>query len=115
MVPASFSPGATVLPEAGQWAASLAVIAGPGLGQQVKLGPGVLSVGRSPGNGLSIPDTTVSSRHALFETDGEGCWVRDAGSVNGTFVNGQRIQRHFLRPGDVVSIGPARLRFDVSA
>jgi pSer/pThr/pTyr-binding forkhead associated (FHA) protein len=51
-------------------------------------------------------DTTVSSRHATIDSRTDGLWVEDAGSTNGTFVNGARVtSARLLQPGDVIRIG----------
>jgi pSer/pThr/pTyr-binding forkhead associated (FHA) protein len=72
------------------------------------------SVGRSADNGLRIDgDDFVSSRHARFEVRPDGVWVEDAGSTNGTFVNGARVTTaRQLRRGDVVRIGQTDLRME---
>ncbi|MCU0656376.1 MAG: S8 family serine peptidase [Polyangiaceae bacterium] len=113
--PGGFVPGGTVVPQGQGWTGLLVVVSGPAAGTQLPLRPGVISIGRSPGNQLMLADPMVSSRHATLRTDEQGCWLEDAGARNGLFVNGQRIQRHFLRPGDVITVGPAQIRFDVVA
>lgn len=72
------------------------------------------SVGRSAENGIRIDgDDFVSSRHARFEVRPDGVWVEDAGSTNGTFVNGARVTTaRQLRRGDVVRIGQTDLRME---
>lgn len=51
-------------------------------------------------------DATVSSRHATLDSRADGLWVEDAGSTNGTFVNGARVtSARLLQPGDVIRIG----------
>jgi pSer/pThr/pTyr-binding forkhead associated (FHA) protein len=69
------------------------------------------SVGRGAENGLRIDgDDYVSSRHAQFEVRADGVWVEDAGSTNGTFVNGARVTSACrLQEGDVVRIGQTDL------
>jgi pSer/pThr/pTyr-binding forkhead associated (FHA) protein len=57
-------------------------------------------------------DSTVSRRHAVIALDGGGHVIRDQGSSNGTFVNGARVAEAPLRPGDEVSIGGTRFRFE---
>jgi pSer/pThr/pTyr-binding forkhead associated (FHA) protein len=73
-----------------------------------------LSVGRSGDNGLAIDgDDYVSSHHARFEPRRDGVYLEDAGSTNGTFVNGVRLTSgRRLAPGDVVRIGETELRFE---
>jgi pSer/pThr/pTyr-binding forkhead associated (FHA) protein len=68
---------------------------------------GQTRIGRGPENVVRLDgDDFVSSRHALVETNGDGLWVEDVGSTNGTFVNGARLtSRRLLQTGDVVRIG----------
>ncbi|MCB1261140.1 MAG: FHA domain-containing protein, partial [Acidimicrobiales bacterium] len=58
---------------------------------------------------IFLDDVTVSRRHAAFEISGGGCTVRDAGSLNGTYVNRERIDERRLEPGDEVQIGKFKL------
>jgi pSer/pThr/pTyr-binding forkhead associated (FHA) protein len=64
-------------------------------------------VGRGAENAIRLDgDTTVSSRHATLDSRADGLWVEDAGSTNGTFVNGAPVTtRRLLQPGDVIRIG----------
>ena len=72
------------------------------------------SVGRGAENGIRLEsDEFVSGVHTLLEPAGEGLWVSDSHSTNGTFVNGARVaERRLLQPGDVVRIGQTDLRFE---
>ncbi len=64
-----------------------------------------VSIGRSPDNGLVIDNPAVSHYHArVFNEDGR-LMLEDFGSLNGTFVNGQRVKMVSLKPGDSVAIG----------
>ncbi|HET9242532.1 MAG TPA: FHA domain-containing protein [Gaiella sp.] len=71
-------------------------------------------VGRGPENAIRLDgDTTVSSRHATLDSRADGLWVEDAGSTNGTFVNGARVtSARMLVPGDVLRIGHTDLRVE---
>ncbi len=71
-------------------------------------------IGRDPSNSIALDrDSTVSRRHArLLPADG-GYRILDEGSANGTFVNGARVPEANLHPGDEVSIGGTRFRFEV--
>ncbi len=73
-----------------------------------------LSIGRGADNDLTIDgDEYASSQHARFEPRRDGVYVEDAGSTNGTFVNGIRLaHERRLVPGDVVRIGGTDLRFE---
>ena len=70
-----------------------------------------LVVGRDPMCDLSHDDALLSRRHAEFATEGEDVLVRDLGSRNGLFVNGTRAAERSLKPGDIVQIGPLRVRY----
>lgn len=72
----------------------------------------LLSVGRDPGNDVTIDHPLVSRWHARIERQGDVFLVRDLNSTNGSFVNGRRA--HGAQPlsaGDELMIGPARLAF----
>jgi hypothetical protein len=68
-------------------------------------------IGRSKSAGLSIRDSNVSRQHALIEHTAGLYFIVDAGSTNGTFVNGERITRRALAEGDVASICDHEIRF----
>lgn len=73
---------------------------------------GRLHIGRRSANEIVIDRDGVSRLHAWIDQDGADCFISDAGSSSGTFVNGQLIEgRHLLRHGDTIRIGPARLLF----
>jgi diguanylate cyclase (GGDEF)-like protein len=85
--------------------AYLIVLAGTNIGEMFKLGERGLVLGRGAGSDVSLVDDEVSRRHALVHVvDGE-TWVEDSGSRNGTFVNGERIERRRLADGDKIQIG----------
>ena len=73
-----------------------------------------LTVGRGSDNDLALDgDEYASSRHARFEPRRNGVYVSDAGSTNGTYVNGIRLNgERKLVPGDIVRIGQTDLRFE---
>lgn len=74
---------------------------------------GRLVVGRDPSCDISDDHSLLSRRHAEFVTAGSAVTVRDLGSRNGVFVNGNRAAERRLEPGDVVQIGPLRARYVV--
>jgi FHA domain-containing protein len=71
-------------------------------------------LGRGAENAVRLDgDDYVSGRHALIEPRQDGLWIEDAGSTNGTFVNGARVtSSRLLQPGDVVRIGQTDLRVE---
>jgi len=78
------------------------------------LGRGV-KIGRGPDNGLVIDNPAVSHHHARVFTDGDGqLTLEDFGSLNGTFVNGQKVKTAPLKPGDSVAIGKHKILVEES-
>lgn len=84
---------------------ALVVERGPRAGMTFVLHPGSTTVGRHPDSDIFLDDVTVSRHHCRFSTSGEALLVEDAGSTNGTYVNGERVDTHRLAPGDEVLIG----------
>jgi len=73
--------------------------------KEVAVGAKEVSIGRAPDNGLVIDNPAVSHYHArVFNEEGR-LMLEDFGSLNGTFVNGQRIKMVTIKPGDSVLIG----------
>ena len=70
-----------------------------------------LVVGRDPACDISVDDVLLSRRHAEFVAAASAVTVRDLGSRNGVFVNGTRRAEQALKLGDVVQIGPLRVRY----
>lgn len=70
-----------------------------------------VSVGRDPRADILLDDSTVSRAHAVFRRDGNQFTVVDAGSLNGTYVNRQRVDHAVLKNGDEIMIGKFRLVF----
>ena len=68
-------------------------------------------VGRSLAADIRFDDPTVSRRHALIVRQPDGVRVLDDRSLNGVFVNGERIEWHVLRDGDELVVGRHRLHF----
>lgn len=72
---------------------------------------GNLVIGRDPLCDVTDADVLLSRRHAEFVLDGNKVAVRDLGSRNGVFVNGQKVAEGPLRPGDLVQIGNLRVHY----
>lgn len=89
--------------------ALLIVLRGPNTGARFLLDDEEVSVGRHTSSDIFLDDVTVSRRHAVFARTGDGYEVRDTGSLNGTYVNRERIDTAPLEQGDEVQIGKFRL------
>ncbi len=71
-----------------------------------------LSIGRTQQNDIQLQAPHISRRHAVLVIDGNVTRVVDWGSKNGVYVNARRVTEHFLRTGDVVTIGDSRFRYE---
>ncbi|HZU74831.1 MAG TPA: FHA domain-containing protein [Acidimicrobiales bacterium] len=87
----------------------LVVKRGPNAGSKYLLEQKVTKVGRHPDSDILLDDITVSRRHAEFVPGPEGYLVRDVGSLNGTYLNRERIDEAELTSGDEVQIGKFKL------
>src|SRR3954470_18488932 len=94
--------------------ALLVVQRGPSAGSRFLLDTDVVSAGRHPDSEIFLDDVTVSRRHAEFRRTAEGYAVADVGSLNGTYVNRDRIDEVALQGGDEVQIGKYRLVYFAS-
>lgn len=79
----------------------------------VSLQEGWTRVGRSLSAHIRLDDPTVSRRHALVYRDDEGAKVLDDRSLNGVFLNGERVELAELRDGDTITVGRFNLHFIV--
>jgi pSer/pThr/pTyr-binding forkhead associated (FHA) protein len=95
--------------------ALLVVKRGPNAGSRFLLDQDVTSAGRHPDSDIFLDDVTVSRRHAEFRREGSGYTVHDVGSLNGTYVNRERIDAAPLSGGDEVQIGKFRLVYLTAA
>ena len=103
--------GSPSLAELPTGSALLVVHRGPGEGSEFALNADLVTVGRSPDSEVFLDDVTVSRRHAEFRRGSSGWSIRDAGSLNGTYVNRKRVEDHQLNGGDEVQIGKFRFVF----
>jgi pSer/pThr/pTyr-binding forkhead associated (FHA) protein len=92
-----------------QGSALLVVQRGPGAGNRFLLDQDVVTAGRHPESEIFLDDITVSRRHVEFRRTPDGFTVSDVGSLNGTYVNRDRIDESTLQNGDEVQIGKFRL------
>jgi pSer/pThr/pTyr-binding forkhead associated (FHA) protein len=95
--------------------ALLVVRRGPNAGSRFLLDGDLTTVGRHPQSDIFLDDVTVSRRHVEFRRGQDGTFtVADVGSLNGTYVNRERIESVALSNGDEVQIGKFRLVFYAS-
>ncbi|MFD1507670.1 FHA domain-containing protein [Georgenia yuyongxinii] len=94
--------------------ALLVVQRGPNAGARFLLDAERTTAGRHPSSDIFLDDVTVSRKHAEFLSVEGGFAVRDVGSLNGTYVNRERIDSVALRAGDEVQIGKYRLTYHPS-
>ncbi|QZN84166.1 FHA domain-containing protein [Cellulomonas sp. C5510] len=87
---------------------------GPSSGARFLLDAERTLAGRSPSADIFLDDVTVSRKHAEFVRELDDFVVRDVGSLNGTYVNRERIDSAVLRAGDEVQIGKFRMTFHPS-
>ena len=92
--------------------ALLLVKRGPNAGSTFLLESAATTVGRNPESDVFLDDVTVSRAHAVIERrEGDAFFVRDIGSLNGTYVNGEQVDETKLASGDEVQIGMFKLMF----
>ena len=94
--------------------ALLIVKRGANAGARFLLDQDVTTVGRHPNADIFLDDVTVSRRHAEFLRSGDEFTVRDLASLNGTYFDGERIEKIVLTDGAEVQIGKFRLTFFAS-
>src|SRR5205807_75329 len=98
---------------AGSGAPRLVALGGPHAGQEFALSPGETTIGREAARDVALTgDPTTSRRHAVIMQQNGRYLLRDEGSANGTFVNGNRVTEQPLQPGDEIRIGNNQFRFE---
>ena len=104
-------PGAATGPS-GAHGDELVVASGPAAGTRFELTKAFTTVGRHEGSDLLLDDVSVSRHHAVFTRTASGrITVRDLNSLNGTYVNGARVEETTLHGADEVQIGKYKLVF----
>jgi hypothetical protein len=89
----------------------LIVKRGPNAGSKFFLDTDVTEIGRHPDSHIFLDDITVSRRHAEIHRDGPSFSLADVGSLNGTYVNRERVEEAPLRSGDEIQVGKFKLVF----
>ncbi|MEG3631772.1 FHA domain-containing protein [Streptomyces poriticola] len=112
----TLSPEAQAAVEALPFGSALLVVRrGPNSGSRFLLDGELTTAGRHPQSDIFLDDVTVSRRHVEFRRSPDGTFtVADVGSLNGTYVNRERIDQVALSNGDEVQIGKYRLVFYAS-
>ncbi|HZJ02126.1 MAG TPA: FHA domain-containing protein [Thermoleophilia bacterium] len=80
-------------------------------GEKAVLDTELLTIGRDPENHLFLDDVSVSRHHARVIRDAVGYVIEDLNSLNGTYVNRKRLERHHLSDSDELQIGKFKLGF----
>src|SRR6185437_253418 len=70
------------------------------------------TIGRLEDNAFQIPDQSVSSHHCEVLLKGNEVAVRDLNSTNGTYINGEKITEHALKPGQILRLGSIEVRLE---
>lgn len=89
----------------------LVVTRGPNSGSRFALDEPLVTAGRHPDSMIFLDDITVSRRHAEVRKVADGYKVADVGSLNGTYLNRQRVEEADLHDGDELQIGTFKLLF----
>jgi hypothetical protein len=89
----------------------LVVRHGPETGSSYRLELPSTAIGRHPDSDVFLDDITVSRRHVVIDRGEGGYTMRDVGSLNGTYVNKERVDEARLKYGDELQIGRYRLSF----
>ncbi|GAA4217851.1 FHA domain-containing protein [Actinocatenispora rupis] len=91
--------------------AQLVAVRGPSVGTRYPVAADTVTIGRNPGSDIRLDHVTVSRRHAEVHRTGGRFSVADLGSLNGTYVNQERVESATLEDGDELQIGKFRLVF----
>lgn len=89
----------------------LIVRKGPDVGERFFIDRARLTIGRDPECDIFLNDVTVSRSHAVLELAGPEVSIEDVGSLNGTYVNGVRVDKAPLGDGDLVQVGKFQMVF----
>ncbi len=94
---------------------ALLIVRGPAAGEQIELVGDEMTAGRAPEAEIFLDDITVSRHHARFERNDSSWRLNDLHSLNGTYVNRDRVDTVDLEHGDEIQIGKYRFRFLASS
>lgn len=83
----------------------LVIIKGPNIGDKFLINKSKLTIGRNPESEIFLDDITVSRKHAVLKKSGNDFLIKDLGSLNGSYVNGEIVDNAVLKNGDRIQIG----------
>jgi len=83
----------------------LVIIKGPNIGDKFLINKSKLTIGRNLESDIFLDDITVSRKHAVLKRSGNDFLIKDLGSLNGSYVNGEIVDNVVLKNGDRVQIG----------
>ena len=89
----------------------LIVIDGPDKGKKILLNKSVIKIGKSDASNFMLTDKTISRKHLEIRYKDDSFLLKDVGSTNGTFLNGNRVKEAYLNPGDAIKLGNSILEF----
>ena len=95
--------------------AELEVTRGPNAGSRFRLEQDLVSIGRAQDSTIFLDDFSVSRRHAELARAGGSFLIKDLRSLNGTYVERERVEEHLLADGEEVQIGRFRLQYSSPA
>lgn len=94
-----------------QPSARLEFILGPLAGQTIKISDDMTTLGSVAGNSIVLADPAVSKKHVAIRRQNGEYEVADLGSTNGIYVNGHKVPKKSLAPGDIVRVGNTEMVF----
>src|ERR1700739_4269648 len=95
--------------------AKLVILSEGMTGRSLELTVEKTTIGRVEDNTFPIVDTSVSSHHCEILLRGSDIVIRDLGSTNGTFIEGEKISEGVLKPGQILRVGQIQLRLEAAS
>jgi len=83
----------------------LVIIKGPNIGDKFLINKSKFTIGRNPESDIFLDDITVSRKHAVLKKVGKDFRIKDSGSLNGSYINGEIVENAALKDGDRIQIG----------
>lgn len=95
--------------------ARLVVLSEGFTGLSYELKAEMTTIGRTEANSFQIADASVSSHHAEVTLRGDGIWVKDLQSTNGSFLDGEPLTESLVKPGQILRLGEIDMRLEVAS